>query len=509
MISSSSQSVDKQAMLSNAVAIASDAAAIALLSNKDASRAIELLEIGRNVIASSLQDLRIGLFMLQEKHPDLFNQCSQLRHQLDEADVQDDATKRESATSETGFLGSDGRRQVNEQLQNLLDEIRIQPGFEDFLLARSAADMQAAAKDGPIVIINLSGYRCDALIVELSGFRTVPLPNISWDTIQDHDVYSLETLEWLWDDVVKPVLDALELTQQPPDDHWPHICWIPTGRLVGYPLHAAGYHMRQSGETALDRVVSSYSSSVKTIIHSHRQRDYKPQEIGCDHRLALVPMEITPGYRHLKYAREEAQTIRDLVDSSTTLSLVEPLPLKNDVLSALTSCSIFHFAGHGGTDPTSPLKSHLLLSDWRKDPLTVDNVFETNLSREVPFLAYLSACGTSEIKAVSLVDESIHLAAAFQLAGFQHVVGTLWSVDDQMCVNMARMIYEGLLEGGMRDEAVGPSLHKATREIRDQWVDGKIGHAPNNGRGWLRHVFKVNDTSDARPDWVPYVHYGV
>ncbi|KAH6982579.1 hypothetical protein EDB80DRAFT_544943, partial [Ilyonectria destructans] len=85
--------------------------------------------------------------------------------------------------------------------------------------------------------------------------------------------------------------------------------------------------------------------------------------------------------------------------------------------------------------------------------------------------AYLSACGTGQILDEGSVDESIHLANACQLAGFRHVVGTLWSVDDRLCVDMARMTYEVLRDEGVRDDCVSRGLHRAMRTTRDQWVD--------------------------------------
>ncbi|KAL2274246.1 hypothetical protein FJTKL_03558 [Diaporthe vaccinii] len=53
----------------------------------------------------------------------------------------------------------------------------------------------------------------------------------------------------------------------------PHLWWVPTGPLTRFPLHAAGHHMKRSGETALDRVVSSYSPTIKSIIHTRQQRN--------------------------------------------------------------------------------------------------------------------------------------------------------------------------------------------------------------------------------------------
>lgn len=75
-----------------------------------------------------------------------------------------------------------------------------------------------------------------------------------------------------------------------------------------------------------------------------------------------------------------------------------------------------------------------------------------NLQEWPPFLAYLSACGTGEIKDQKFFDENIHLISACQLAGFRHVIGTLWEVDDETCVHMARMTYEGIEDGSATDE---------------------------------------------------------
>ncbi|QPC73190.1 hypothetical protein HYE68_003942 [Fusarium pseudograminearum] len=501
--SRSIQNIDRQTLLMQVVAIASDAAAIALLHNRTTIDAVQLLETGRNIIASSLQDLRTDLSILQKEHPDRANRFVQLRDQLDVPVIKNSTI--ESNNSGQPSREADRRRDAEEKLKVLLEDIRAQSGFEDFLLAPSATDLLAAARDGPIVIINVSQFGCHALIIEQSGARTVPLPSLSWDKIHRRDRGSLETLEWLWNVIVSPVLNAMNFTQNPADHGLPHIWWIPTGRLVGFPLHAAGYHLDEGLKTALDRVVSSYTPSVKTLIHSRRQQGSKLQE-HVKRNLVLVAMESTPEQGHLKYAAEEIQSIRDVTKSSTMILAKEPPTVKNDVLSALKSCSIFHFAGHGGTNSLNPLDSRLLLSDWKADPLSVENILDINLGREMPFLAYLSACGTSRIRTAGFVDEAIHMASAFQLAGFQHVIGTLWDVSDRTCVDMARVTYEGLLKGSMSDESVSRSLHNATRELRSQWLKAEMGQ---DGDTWVRDIVPMEDESDIRPLWVPYVHYGI
>jgi CHAT domain-containing protein len=114
----------------------------------------------------------------------------------------------------------------------------------------------------------------------------------------------------------------------------------------------------------------------------------------------------------------------------------------------------------------------LLLEDWDREPFTVASLLETNLASKPSFLAYLSACGTGQILDEASVDESIYLASAFELAGFHHVIDTLWSVDDRLSVDMARMTYEFLGNKGIRDESASGGLHHATRLLRDQWTSG-------------------------------------
>ena len=86
------------------------------------------------------------------------------------------------------------------------------------------------------------------------------------------------------------------------------------------------------------------------------------------------------------------------------------------------------------------------------------------------------------------------------------MVGTLWSVDDRLCVDMARMTYEFLGEERVTDAAVSSGRHHATRTLRDQWV--------NNQSTALKELRVRNaslcENEDLRmPPWVPYVRYGV
>ncbi|KAH8667156.1 CHAT domain-containing protein [Ilyonectria robusta] len=522
----------KQSLLSQDAGLASDATAVTLNAGKHAFDAVQLLEIGRGVISGLFYEMAADVAKLLSAYPALGERFIKLKEQLEvpaasnptQAMKQQDL--RESLPSLVDRLeGLDPAPQtpaeqsyIGSQLDKLIVEIRKQPGFENFLLASSEEEIRAAARHGPIVAINVSELRCDAILIERHRIWSLCLPLLNLDEIQlktqQSSLDSPETLEWLWDVVASPVLEALGYTQSPADDCWPHVWWIPTGPLSHFPLHAAGYHYKRSSESVLDRVMSSYSTSIKAIICGRQRR---PQQFALSQAL-LLGMEYTPGHSRLPFATQEIAMLRDLFKSMP----VEPVELghsKEDVTSRLLNCSVFHFAGHGYTDKAKPSNSRLVLEGI---PLTVGDLLEMNLYDHSPFLAYLSACSTGQIKDDKFIDESIHLISAFQMAGFRHVIGTLWEVNDEHCVDIARYTYEGMRDRGMTDESVCYGLHMATRTLRDNWLGTPA--EPNRklsgtdlGTGLARErrqlsrdVLLCDDDEElGRVHWVPYIHFGV
>lgn len=74
---------DKQHMRRQVVGLASNAAAVALQAGKDPFVCLEILELGRGVLATSLDDMRIDVLDLKEKEPELAEQFVSLRDELD------------------------------------------------------------------------------------------------------------------------------------------------------------------------------------------------------------------------------------------------------------------------------------------------------------------------------------------------------------------------------------------------------------------------------------------
>ncbi|WP_243726176.1 CHAT domain-containing protein [Actinomadura rubrisoli] len=345
-------------------------------------------------------------------------------------------------------------------------------------------------------MVTTDRHRCDALIVTADPdrpVRHVPLPGLTQDAVYEQgdrllaarrasaslDASELrraesvlhDVLGWLWDAAAEPILAALGHTTVPgPDDAWPRVWWCPIGVMAYLPLHAAGHHhdiaTDAAPRTVMDRVVSSYTPTVHALAYARRA----PVPSGTDGRPALiVAMPRTPGEPPLRGADDEARRLRRLLGDATVLR--KRHATHQAVLSALPKHSVAHFACHGATDWRDPGASRLLLHDHATRPLTVAEISRLRLGGAD--LAYLSACGTADTHP-RLVDEAVHVTAAFQLAGFRATVGTLWRISDQVATRVAEDVYTELTDAGTRapDTArTALGLHHAVRRVRADLLD--------------------------------------
>lgn len=465
---------DKQRLLQGFTGQASYAASIALNAKEDAHHALQLLEQGRSVITGILMGLRTDILDLKQAHPDVAQRFETLRDQLD-------TPMQPTKESDSSIEDLNQRHNISEMFDKTLEEIRSLSGFENFFLPPTADEMMAAADRGPLVVVNANVYRSDAIIVESHRISVLNLPNLHISDLQPMGMKLrsniMPVLEWLWNVIASPILDYLGFQQPPSDDNWPHVWWIPVGTLSFFPLHAAGKHFGASRETVIDRVMSSYSLSVKAHIYGRQQRTSDK----TSQTALLVSMPQTPGQSPLPSASKEISMLRDYCHG-LNLSLVEPAyPTKERVLGQLKGCKIFHFAGHGLSDPAKPSESSLIVHDWQQNRLTVGDLRDLRLHEDAPFLSYLSACSTNSNRSGKLIDEGINLVNACQLAGFRHVVGTLWEVSDEHCVEVARVLYQTLQEKGLTDDAVCLGLHRAIRHLRN--LDGTTSSARAEGNG--------------------------
>ncbi|KAJ4004008.1 hypothetical protein NW766_011864 [Fusarium irregulare] len=343
---------DKQHLVTEMADFAADAAAVALRAGQSPSVAVHLLEQGRGIISSSLNEMRRDLSDLENRYPDHASRFSKLREDLD----------RPGTSTEV-----DQRYGLAEMLETLIKEIRSLPGFERFLLPLTEEEIKTAAWDGPIVVLNASQYGCAAVVVKYDAVKVLQLSILHHAdlhtrsmTFTSPDKIHSQVLTWLWDSIGCPVLDFLGITE-PSAEHWPRMWWIPMPILSKFPIHGAGYHDSGLGSTMLDRVISSYSSSIRALIHGRRGHT-PPRDTSRSKNVVLVGVENTPGHRSLPFTSEEVQQLADTC-AAPYLNIKRPQPYQEEVIDTLRECDIFHFAGHGFCDSKNPSRSALLLGD--------------------------------------------------------------------------------------------------------------------------------------------------
>ncbi|MFG2784220.1 CHAT domain-containing protein [Streptomyces prunicolor] len=298
--------------------------------------------------------------------------------------------------------------------------------------------------------MNVSEYRCDALLLTAEGLRHVPLDGldaeeveVAADAFHTDVVTALDpravqdevdaanervtaTLDLLWREVPAPVLAGLRMTD--PDTR---IGWVPTQALCRLPLHAATAMDPQDPQdpqdpphpqdasaipkSLVDRTVSSYTPTVTALQHA-RARGAAPDRTVAAVVHADVHADVRrPGLPELPAACREARVASDRLG-------VEAL------ISALLTCTHLHMALHAVVEQDGPGTSCFLLSD-------LDLTFVTS---------------------------------ALLLVGFSGVIGTLWRVPDAVAETTARVFYDAL--DTARDEPA-VALARTVRLVRVHYGD--------------------------------------
>lgn len=483
------------------------------LRNGKIESALRSLELTRGLIINSLLDDQSDLSNLERAHPELSKTYNTLRLQaLQSAELGDTVVDDQ---------GQNKRRAVYKQLKNCEDQIRQEPGFESFQQQVSLETLSQIAEEGPIVIVNSITWGSDAILVTKSGTHTIPLSEMTQraplefqerlgrsgdiDLAAPRDLesdeqpvhQSVELLSWLWTTCVEPILQVLTSKGAlSASDKKSRVWWIGTGSASVLPFHAAGDYIDGilvPGRSCLDKVISSYTPTIKVLANARAratQRTCVRESNNAEDSLLLVTMPTTPGHSDLLGARRESQAIAKTTGQSLTVEEMEQSNAE-EVLGRLRDHSgIVHFACHGYSDPTDPSLSHLLLQKQSEqglvaDKLSVTNLLDTRFEGQA-WIAYLSACSTANIKDAALADESLHITSGFLIAGFVHVIGSLWSADDDVCVRMATHFYSSLLTNRDNKDinrAVAQAVHDAQLQIRCEYA-----HDPSM--------------------WAPYVHVG-
>jgi hypothetical protein len=456
---------DQERNLGRFTAVACDAAAWAIEAGHP-ERAVELLEQGRGVLLAQAADHRARQHDLTRANPELAAGLARVDDQLEHLPAADDPLR----AADPGLARR--RADLARERDTLLQRIRELPGFTDFLEPSAFTALRDAAMGGPVVIVNVSGHRCDALTVTTTGVHVTALTKLTGADVvarvagflsalarwpADRGVIA-ETLAWLWDAIAIPLLPVLTAACAAADGPRPRVWWCPTGPLTFLPLHAAGHH-DGSGDSILDRFISSYTPTLRLLLRT-RTHVGPARENG---RHLAVALPDTPGLSPIPNATVEADDfasrfghVIQLRDASATAAAVRHALEQSPPLA--------HFACHGTQDVTNPSAGYLRLHDG---PLSIPEI--TGLRLDGAELAFLSACETST-GGIQLSDEAITLAIAFRLAGYRHVIGTLWNISDVHAPTIARHVYQRLKNPsteGVATSATAVALDTAVLNLRN------------------------------------------
>ncbi|GAA2195396.1 CHAT domain-containing protein [Micromonospora lupini] len=494
---------DQARLLGQFPGLASDAAAVAIaLDNPE--RAVELLEYGRGVLLTRAHDAGADLALLGARAPRLAARLAELQTALD--DFRASPVGADSGGSSAAGAGPtpEQRYDLASRRRQLLTEIRDRPGFADFLRPPPFDELARAAADGPVVLVNVAARRCDALVVADKQVSVVPLPELTLAELLTRTASFLtaiavltgppapdapqpqvqrrrsaartevaETLDWLWRVIAAPVLDRPPSTPPSADagpparpsggagsvGEWPRLWWCPTGVLTLLPLHAAG--PIEGGDGVLDRVAPSYTASLRALTRARLGVPARPEPVDS---ALFVGMPQTPGLADLPGVAREEEIVRQYVPR--VRSLLGPTATPAAVLAALPDQPVAHLCCHGTQDLRAPAWGRLELAGGA---LHVRDLWRP--ASNPAALAVLSACETVRGGA-ALPDEALTLGTAFQLVGFRHVIGALWSISDTLTVRLCKRLYDGLsVPGGIAPDRAAVALHAAVRHLREALPD--------------------------------------
>lgn len=317
LISDLSSKLDQGNMMKSVSGIAALGCAVSLQCNNDGYSAIRILELSRGAINRLTISSRADLSLLHHSYPDLAKRFEDLRFLID------------SPTGGRKHVGeaTSSRESTVRELDELISKIRTKKGFEDFQTLPSKEKLLETSLDQSTVLLNTTHFRTDALLIHGNKrIQVLPLDQsiykhsksyysqihdrFGWGDNNDSAWHKANAdmqsfLEWLWDEVVGPVLRAFnfeslgvlseyslpdslnktaQLTLQRPVDwsqdsnpdklsiyqdlmeqhpnivssarpskarsraqgdttgpNFPRVHWIGIGHMAAFPFHAAGY----------------------------------------------------------------------------------------------------------------------------------------------------------------------------------------------------------------------------------------------------------------------------
>ena len=459
--------------------------------------AIETLERGRGLLWSEMRGLRTSIDYLHRVDQLLARKFAALNEDLEAltTSVSPMVWSNGGAVNGNGETDPFGRivvkqRKLLDERNGLITQIRLLPGFENFLMAPPFDALRSAAAHGPVIVVNDCKWRSDIIILlRNSPPSLIPTPENFYDRAgglkdqlltarkkgldsKDYDDALTFVLEALYDLVGRPVIQRLHELNVPEQSR---IWWCPTSAFCSLPLHAMG-PVRSEGTLKVyfsDLYIPSYTPTLSALIESRKPGSHSFEKPSI--LLVAQPDELMPG------ALDEISPIRHL--DTTVATLISKKATPPAVLERLQDHRFAHFSCHGILETGKPFDASFKLYGGQR--LTLLDIVRSQLPSAE--FAFLSACHTAELTEEGIVDEGLHLSAAIQYSGFRSVVGTMWAMADIDGHDLAKHFYASVFSE--RWQGV-PYYERTAEALRDA----------------VRVLRRKKKMSTER--WVNFVHYG-
>jgi tetratricopeptide (TPR) repeat protein len=162
-------------------AVVVEAASVAV-SFKNYNLALEWLEEGRSIVWKQMLQLRTPFDDIAAVDTALCERLFEISGELKETSSSKLTSDSVLHTAVSLDRVAQHHRRLAEEWEGLLSKARDIPGFHNFLQPKKIHELAAAARSGPVVMVNICGPQCDALILlpNQPSVLHVPLPTFSY-----------------------------------------------------------------------------------------------------------------------------------------------------------------------------------------------------------------------------------------------------------------------------------------------------------------------------------------
>ena len=217
------------------------------------------------------------------------------------------------------------------------------------------------------------------------------------------------------------------------------------------------------------------TESIKTGVRDYKALPYLLKDYALSYspsatikvrtnKTSSVPrgyLGFAPEYRGAVFS-EERKTLSDLQYNGTEVAFATALfdgeswignQVNEEILKERSNqAGIIHLAMHGEVEDEHPLLSRLYFSPSEKEDgmLFTYEIYNMNIPAQ---LVILSACNTAT-GALQRGEGILSLERAFQYAGSESLLSTLWTVDDRASADLTQNFLQNLKDGKTKDIAL-------------------------------------------------------